>query len=106
MGYLSRLWRSSQLVVAGSSRLSVTFWHGVMLQFVNIKAWMHALTIVGAWIAGTDDAARRFALVLPVVPCSGLAGNFTFALTGSLSRQWLAKGKRLLVCTAIWMMIA
>ncbi|HEY0846382.1 MAG TPA: LysE family translocator [Noviherbaspirillum sp.] len=118
VGYLLwlavRLSRSSQLVVSDPSKLSVTFWQGVLLQFVNIKAWMLALTIVAGWIAGTADAAQRFALVLPVMLCFGLASNFTYALTGSLLRQWLAQGSRLLVfnrlmagllvVTAIWML--
>lgn len=109
-----RLSRSAQLAVADQSRLSVTFWQGVLLQFVNIKAWMLALTIVAGWIAGTNDAGQRFALVLPVMLCFGLASNFTYALTGSLLREWLAQGNRLLffnrlmavllVCTALWML--
>lgn len=108
-----RLSRSSQLVSTDPSRLSVTFWQGVMLQFVNIKAWMLALTVVAGWIAGTADAAQRFILVLPVMLCFALASNFTYALTGSLLRDWLSRGDRLLVfnrlmavllvCTAIWM---
>lgn len=117
IGYLLwlalRLSRSSQLASTDPSRLSVTFWQGVMLQFVNIKAWMLALTVVAGWIAGTADAAQRFILVLPVMLCFALASNFTYALTGSLLRDWLSKGNRLLVfnrlmavllvCTAIWM---
>lgn len=109
-----RLSRSAQLAVADQSRLSVTFWQGVLLQFVNIKAWMLALTVVAGWIAGTSDAGQRFALVLPVMLCFGLASNFTYALTGSLLREWLAHGNRLLlfnrlmavllVCTALWML--
>ena len=108
-----RLSRSAQLTSTDSSRLNVTFWQGVLLQFVNIKAWMLALTVVAGWIAGTSDAVQRFALVLPLMLCFGLASNFTYALTGSLLREWLAKGKRLLVfnrfmavllvATAIWM---
>lgn len=118
VGYLLwlalRLSRSAQLAAADQSRLSVTFWQGVLLQFVNIKAWMLALTVVAGWIAGTSDAGQRFALVLPVMLCFGLASNFTYALTGSLLRAWLAQGRRLLffnrlmavllVCTALWML--
>lgn len=117
IGYLLwlalRLSRSAQLAQADSSRMNVTFWQGVLLQFVNIKAWMLALTVVAGWIAGTSDAAHRFALVLPVMLCFGLASNFSYALTGSLLRAWLTKGNRLLifnrcmavllVCTAVWM---
>lgn len=117
IGYLLwlalRLSRSSQLTAADPSRLQVTFWQGVMLQFVNIKAWMLALTIVAGWIANAGDALHRFALVLPVMLLFGLASNFVYALTGSLLREWLATGNRLLVfnrimavllvCTAVWM---
>ena len=118
IGYLLwlalRLSRSAQLSVVDSSRLNVSFWQGVMLQFVNIKAWMLALTVVAGWIAGTADALQRFALVLPLMLCFGLASNFTYALAGSLLRGWLAVGTRLLmfnrlmalllVGTAAWML--
>ncbi|RZI44673.1 LysE family translocator [Herbaspirillum sp. HC18] len=101
IGYLLwlalRLSRSAQLAKADDARMNVSFWQGVLLQFVNIKAWMLALTIVAGWIAGTADAMQRFALVLPVMLCFGLASNFTYALTGSLLREWLAHRRRLLV---------
>lgn len=117
VGYLlwlaARLARSSTLAVSDPSRIAVTFRQGVLLQFVNIKAWMLALTIVAGWLAGMPDAAQRFALVLPVMLCFGFASNFTYALTGSLLRRWLAHGSRLLifnrmmalllVATAAWM---
>lgn len=96
-----------------TARLNVTFWEGVLLQFLNIKAWMLALTIVAGWIAGKPDALQRFAQVLPLMLCYGLASNFTYALLGSLLRHWLAQGQRLLwfnrcmaivlVITALWM---
>jgi len=120
IGYLLwlawRLSRSAQLAQADASRMNLTFWQGVALQFVNIKAWMLALTVVAGWIAGASNAAQRFALVLPVLLCFGLASNFSYALTGSLLRRWLASGNRLLVfnrcmavlliCTAAWMAAA
>ena len=119
IGYLLwlalRLSRSGQLAQADAKRLDVTFWQGVMLQFVNIKAWMLALTVVADWIAGYGDEMRRFLLVLPVMLAFGLASNFTYALTGSLLRAWLSQGSRLLVfnrvmaallvATAAWMAV-
>ncbi len=112
-----RLAGSRQLAQAGSARLNVTFTQGVMLQFLNIKAWMLALTVVAGWLAGRPDAAQRFALTLPVMLAFGLASNFTYALVGALLRDWLAgpdgTAARLLwfnrgmaavlVLTAIWM---
>ncbi len=96
----------------------VGFWQGAALQFVNIKAWMFALAIVSGWIAGRDDPATRFAVVLPVMLAYALASNLAYALVGSLLREWLAgplgTARRLvwfnrfmalvLVLTAIWML--
>ncbi len=112
-----KLARSTQLAQADAARLTVTFWQGVMLQFLNIKAWMLALTIVAGWLVGHADAMARFALILPLMLAFGLVSNLAYALTGSLLRQWLAgpnnSGLRLrwfnrfmaavLVLTAAWM---
>ena len=84
------------------------------LQFVNIKAWLLALTLVAGWIAGQPDAFGRFAIVAPVMLVYAFISNFTYALAGALLRDWLSKGKRLLwfnramglvlVLTAWWML--
>ena len=103
---------------ANGRRLEVTFPQGVAMQFVNIKAWMAALAIVGGWIAGRGDAGQRFALLLPTMLAYAFFSNLTYALLGSLLREWLAgpaaSGRRLvafnrvmaavLVATAIWML--
>ena len=47
---------SRSLAQVDASRLNVTFFQGVMLQFLNIKAWMLALSVVAGWIAGRPDA--------------------------------------------------
>ena len=102
----------------GISPPPVTFWQGAALQFVNIKAWLLAVAIVSGWIAGRGDAAVRFAIVLPVMLFFAFASNLTYALVGSLLRDWLAgpngSGRRLvwfnrvmalvLVATAVWML--
>jgi threonine/homoserine/homoserine lactone efflux protein len=112
-----KLWYAQALTQADSSRLSVTFWQGVLLQFLNIKAWMLALTVVAGWLAGRDDQLKRFAVVLPLLLGFALASNLSYALMGSLLRQWLTDaahgGRRLrwfnrsmalvLVATAAWM---
>ena len=121
IGYL--LWLASKLALtrtlgqANVGQLSVGFWQGVMLQFVNIKAWMLALTVVAGWMAGHVDAGERFAIILPVMLAFGFFSNLTYALIGSLLREWLSgpneSGRRLrwfnrcmagvLVITAAWM---
>jgi threonine/homoserine/homoserine lactone efflux protein len=85
----SRLARSGTLTQADDARMNVTFWQGVALQFLNIKAWMLALTVVAGWMAGRDDVWIRFATILPVMLAFGFASNLTYALVGSLLRQWL-----------------
>ncbi len=112
-----KLVRSATLAQADAAQLKVTFWQGVMLQFLNIKAWMLALTVVAGWVAGRVDAMERFALILPLMLAFGLASNLTYALMGSMLRDWLSgpdnSGLRLrwfnrfmavvLLVTAAWM---
>lgn len=118
-----RLWGSRSLAQADASRLNVSFWQGVGLQFLNIKAWMLALSIVAGWIAGQADAQQRFVSVLPVLLAFAFFSNLSYALVGSLLRHWLAgpevngqpSGGRLLVfnrlmalalvLTAAWMLL-
>ena len=117
VGYLLwlafKLAQSRSLAQADASRLNITFWQGVMMQFLNIKAWMLALTVVAGWLAGRPDALARFAITLPVMLVFGLVSNLAYALVGSLLREWLAQGGRLLwfnrgmaailAATAAWM---
>ncbi len=118
IGYLLWLaWKLAQsgaLAEADSARMRVGFWQGVALQFVNIKAWLLALTIVAGWVAGRDDSLPRLAIVLPVMLVFAFSSNLLYASTGALLRQWLAQGARLLwfnramalvlVLTAAWML--
>lgn len=110
-----RLWGSRNLQQADSSRLQVGFVQGVGLQFLNIKAWMLALALVGGWIAGRDDAFERTLILLPIMVAYGFASNLAYAVAGSMLRHWLARGERLLVfnrlmalalvLTAAWMVV-
>ena len=93
----SRLMNSRQLAQADASRLQVTFGQGVMLQFLNIKAWMLALSIVAGFVAGQAQPMQRFLLILPVMLCFAFFSNLAYALVGSMLRHWLAQGQRLLV---------
>ena len=113
----SRLWRTRQLSQTDPTHLTVGFTQGVALQFVNIKAWMLALAIVSGWVAGHESTALRLAWVLPVMLAFAFSSNLTYALVGSLLRDWLSgpegTAQRLkifnrlmalvLVLTALWM---
>jgi threonine/homoserine/homoserine lactone efflux protein len=114
----TKIARSRQLSEADAECMNIGFWQGAALQFVNIKAWMLALAIVSGWIAGRNDPGLRFAVVLPVMLAYAFASNLTYAIAGSLLREWLSgpagSGRRLvgfnramaavLVVTAIWML--
>jgi threonine/homoserine/homoserine lactone efflux protein len=104
---------NSQLSSVDESRLKVTFFQGVMLQFLNIKAWMLALALVAGWIAGKPDAPSRFLMMFPILLFYAFASNLAYAAMGSLLREWLQVGHRLawfnrfmaavLAVTAAWM---
>jgi threonine/homoserine/homoserine lactone efflux protein len=116
-----KLARASNLGEADASRLNVTFWQGVALQFLNIKAWMLGLTVTAGWLAGHADMVARFAITLPLMLAFGFFSNLLYAAMGSLLRNWLsgpvvagvATAQRLrwfnrgmaavLVATAAWM---
>jgi threonine/homoserine/homoserine lactone efflux protein len=125
LGVAYMLWLAWKLAGAGqmsqvdAARLNVTFWQGVGLQFVNIKAWMLALTLTAGWVvnAGGQPASNpyeRLAIICGVMMVFAFSSNFLYALVGSLLRQWLAQGTRLLwfnralalvlVATALWML--
>lgn len=92
-----RLWGSGTLTPTQAQRLDVSFGQGVLLQFLNIKAWMLGLSITAGWVAGRPDALGRYAQTLPLMLFFAFSSNFSYALVGSLLRQWLAQGRRLLV---------
>lgn len=126
MGVSYMLWlawklsRAGQMTAVDTSRLNVSFWQGVALQFVNIKAWLLALTLSAGWVvnaAGQPAAnpGERLVIVCAVMVAFAFSSNFTYALLGSLLRQWLGQGSRLLwfnralalvlVVTAVWMVM-
>ena len=105
IGYMLWLaWRvasAGQLAEVDARRLNVTFWQGVGLQFVNIKAWMLALTLTAGWVVNggghpAPNPGERLALICAVMLVFAFTSNFTYALVGSMLRQWLAHGRRLL----------
>jgi threonine/homoserine/homoserine lactone efflux protein len=108
-----RLWGTREMASANAARLNITFAQGVGVQFLNIKAWMLALSLVAGWVAGHDNALERSLVLVPIMMCFGFFSNLTYAVMGSLLRAWLSEGRRLLVfnrCmsaalvfTAIWM---
>jgi threonine/homoserine/homoserine lactone efflux protein len=99
---------------ARQATLDVGFARGVALQFVNVKAWINALTIAGTWVAIEGQVATRLVWVLPIMAAYAFASNFTYAAIGAALRRWLAHGDRLtwfnramaavLAVTALWVL--
>jgi len=111
---------SGRLGEADARQLDVGFAQGIGLQFVNIKAWMLALTLSAGWVvnAGGQPApnpGERLAIICALMTLFAFSSNFAYALTGALLRQWLAQGRRLLwfnrmlalvlLATAGWMVL-
>ena len=92
---------AAQLSQVDTARLTLTFWDGVGLQFLNIKAWMLALTLTAGWVVNalgqpSVNPVERLFIICAVMMFFAFSSNFVYALTGSLLRQWLTKGRRLL----------
>jgi threonine/homoserine/homoserine lactone efflux protein len=115
-----KLWRAKSHPGAGPAmaNLHVGFGQGVMLQFVNIKAWTLALALTAGWVtpgsaAATAQFSQRLGLVLVVMALFAFFSNLTYALIGASLRSWLQQGQRLLAfnramalllaATALWM---
>jgi threonine/homoserine/homoserine lactone efflux protein len=122
VGYMVWLaWKLSgaaRLAQVDAGKLDISFLAGMGLQFLNIKAWMLALTLTAGWVvnaagAPADNPGERLAIVCAVMVVFAFTSNFTYALVGSLLRQYLAQGRRLLwfnrmlalvlLLTAAWM---
>jgi threonine/homoserine/homoserine lactone efflux protein len=125
VGYL--LWLAWKLLrqtslsgPVGGNLLQIGFIQGVLLQFVNIKAWMLALTVTAGWVVSAGGLAapnpsERLAIVAALMAVFAFTSNFTYAVAGSLMRGWLETGQRLLwfnrflamvlAATGAWMLL-
>ena len=112
-----KLCRNKKLHEVNSARLNINFPKGVLLQFLNIKVWLLAITITGTWIIDAEgqpstNPNERLALACAIVMFMAFTSNMTYALAGALFRTWLGSGNRLaifnyflaflLFATAIW----
>ncbi len=93
-GVLYLTWLAWKL--ANTQRLSeaaqgpvVGFKQGVVLQFINIKAWFLALSVVSGWVIGHDNTLERLFEALPIFMFFGLTSNLTYAWIGASLRHWL-----------------
>jgi len=114
-----KLSRAAQLAQADTHKLDISFAAGMGMQFLNIKAWMLALTLTAGWVVNAAGApapnpGERLAIICALMVVFAFSSNFTYALVGSMLRDFLAQGRRLLwfnrllalvlVLTAGWML--
>lgn len=112
-----KLCLSKQLKEIDSAPLNMSFMKGIALQFLNIKVWLLAITVTGSWILYSNgqpsaNPNARLVLACAIVMFFAFASNLTYAIAGSLFRQWLGTGRRLqifnyllaflLIATALW----
>jgi len=116
-----QLWRAREMAKADQSRMRITFFQGFAIQFLNIKAWMLAITLTSGWVIHANgqvasNPTERLVQVVGVGMAFAFCSNFTYACVGSVLRQWLGQGTRLiwfnrglallLVVTAGWVLLA
>ena len=112
-----KLCLSKQLKEIDSTPLNMSFMKGIALQFLNIKVWLLAITVTGSWILYSNgqpsaNPNARLILTCAIVMFFAFTSNLTYAIAGSLFRQWLGMGRRLqifnyllaflLIATALW----
>ena len=123
IGCLYLLWlawtlsRSTMLIPLGEKPLKISFSKGILLQFLNIKVWLLAITVTGSWVIQSENSTgnhemQRLILCTAILMFFAFASNLTYALLGSSARKWLMHGRRLLIfnrllasllaITAIW----
>ena len=112
-----KLCQRKELGDINTTNLNMNFFKGVIIQFLNIKVWLLAITVTGSWIIHTEgqpssNPNERLLLACAVVMFFAFTSNLTYAVAGSLFREWLGSGRRLkvfnyllaimLIATALW----
>lgn len=112
-----KLCQRKKLDDINTANLNINFFKGVVIQFLNIKVWLLAITVTGSWILQSEgqpssNPNERLLLACATVMFFAFTSNLTYAVAGSLFREWLGSGKRLmvfnyllafmLIATALW----
>jgi len=112
-----KLCQRKKLDDINTANLNMNFFKGVVIQFLNIKVWLLAITVTGSWILQSEgqpssNPNERLLLACATVMFFAFTSNLTYAVAGSLFREWLGSGKRLmvfnyllafmLIATALW----
>jgi threonine/homoserine/homoserine lactone efflux protein len=121
LGVAYLLWLAWQLArdrggatpaAGGPFALPLGFAQSAVFQYLNPKAWMFALAVTSAFVAGERPLARA-AIVIAVCALAAALSLLTWGWIGAALRRGLASGRRLtafnrsmaalLAATALWM---
>lgn len=80
---------------ASSSASSATFIEGMLLQLVNVKVYLLALTAIAAYIMPMDLPRLQTALLVAAIPAICFISGLVWAVGGSLLRSVYERRKRL-----------
>lgn len=88
-----KLWRAKTFAET-DARPPLRLWHGAVLQLVNPKAWMMAVTAVAVYVASVEAALPRLLFVTVLIELFSLASMLTWATFGSALRTALGEPGR------------
>lgn len=108
LGCLYLIWLAGKLCQRkklddiNTANLNMNFFKGILIQFLNIKVWLLAITVTGSWIINSNgqpsiNPNERLLLACATVMFFAFTSNLTYAIAGSLFREWLGTGRRLMV---------
>lgn len=116
-----KLSQNNHLKEINPIQLNMNFPKGVVIQFLNIKAWLLTVTITSVWVINAEgqpssNPEQRLILSCIIVMLFAFISNMSYAITGAIFRNWLMggvnPGQRLLIfnrilasilaATAIW----
>jgi threonine/homoserine/homoserine lactone efflux protein len=112
-----KLCKRNKLDDVSTAHLNMNFFKGVVIQFLNIKVWLLAITVNGSWVIfmegqPSNNPSERLAMACAILMLFAFTSNMTYAIAGALFREWLGSGRRLmyfnyllailLIATALW----
>ena len=74
-----------------TERQPVSFWKGFLLEFVNVKIILYAITVYTGYVIPADQSILSMILHAVSLTIIGAAGFFTWAAVGAVLQKFLKK---------------
>lgn len=78
----------------GYDHQPVSFWKGFLLDFVNVKIILYAITVYTGYVLPYDPSLLSLILHAVCLTVIGVSGNITWAVAGGVLQKFLAKYNR------------